>query len=251
MIDNDYHKRLNCVLMSKYYQDTSNNLNNVVNPNMTGGSMRRQFDYMPPTFVLNREAEGKKPILSGTSPYTMDVQKRMMDQYMKNMGLDKINYNYSRNINKNMRGGDIWGDIGNFFKPVASAVLDIGAPIAGTFIGGPAGATLAKGAREGLRAVTGVGLKKKGKKSKMSGIGSYSAGVLKATDTAVGGAMSGGCDGNMSCVPCKMKGRGKKSAGAKSAGKKGSRMELVKKIMKEKGMKLGEASKYIKANNLY
>lgn len=43
-----------------------------------------------------------------------------------------------------------------------------------------------------------------------------------------------------------------KSAGAKSAGaKKGNRMDLVKKIMKEKGYNLGQASKFIKDNNLY
>jgi len=50
----------------------------------------------------------------------------------------------------------------------------------------------------------------------------------------------------------KMKGSAKSTAGAKSAGaKKGSRMELVKKVMKEQGLSLGKASKYIKDNNLY
>ena len=30
-----------------------------------------------------------------------------------------------------------------------------------------------------------------------------------------------------------------------------TRMEIVKKVMKEKGLKMIEASKYVKANNLY
>jgi hypothetical protein len=45
------------------------------------------------------------------------------------------------------------------------------------------------------------------------------------------------------------KGKGVKSAGAVDGRKK--RAEIVKKVMAEKGMKMIEASKYVKANNLY
>jgi hypothetical protein len=129
------------------------------------------------------------------------------------------------------------GDIGSFIKPVASAVLDIAAPAFGAYVGGPIGATLAKGIREGVRGVTGYG---KGKKK------------ITNSDTITAGS---NC-----CTPCKMKGcaksagaksAGAKSAGAKSAGGKKNRMTLVKQVMKEKGLKLGAASKYVKDNNLY
>jgi len=71
---------------------------------------------------------------------------------------------------------------------------------------------------------------------------------------ASGGAMSGGCDGDMACAPCAAKAKkgAAKTAGAMSAGKKnGNRMDMVKKVMKEKGLSLGAASKFIKNNNLY
>jgi hypothetical protein len=125
-------------------------------------------------------------------------------------------------------------------------------------LGGPAGAVMATGARQGLKAVTGFGKAKRGGK-KTAGVGVY-AGSLNASDTAVGGAMSAGCNGDTACVPCSAKTKAKKGAahpigarlaGAKTAGKKGNRMDMVKKIMKEKKMNLGQASKYIKENNLY
>jgi hypothetical protein len=248
--DNPHFRDVNNKMMNYYCKDamTTYALNNVINPNLTGGSIRRQYEYVPPSFIQSKEAEGRKLIINGANVLTPS------------------NYNYGNSGNmpvpmpvkgrnsKIMRGGDFWGDVGNFFKPVASAVLDIGAPALGAFVGGPAGATLAKGAREGLRATTGWGKGKRKMKEGKNGVGVY-AGSLNASDTPVGGAMSAGCNG-MPCVPCmkkekKMKGSAK-TAGAKTAGaKKGSRMDMVKKVMKEKKMNLGQASKYIKENNLY
>lgn len=251
--DNPHFRDINNKMMNYYCKDamTTYALNNVVNPILTGGSIRRQYEYMPTSFIQSKEAEGRQLILNGANVLTPS------------------NYNYGNTGNmpmpmtkksKGLKGGDIWSDIGNFFKPVASAVLDIGAPAVGAFVGGPMGATLAKGAREGLRATTGWGKGKRKMKGGKNGVGVY-AGSLNASDTPVGGAMSGGCDG-MPCAPCmkkekKMKGSAKTAgtkttAGAKTSGaKKGSRMEMVKKVMKEKKMNLGQASKYIKENNLY
>jgi hypothetical protein len=222
--DNPHFRDINNKLMKLYYNDaiTTYNLNNVVNPVLTGGSMRRQYEYMPPSFLQSKEAEGRKLILNATNVITPS----------------NYNYGHSGNVPRYLKGGDM----GTFLKPVVSSIIDVAAPALGAYVGGPIGATLAKGAREGLRATTGWG---KGKKK--------IAGSLNASDVAVGGAMSAGCNGNMACLPCskKMKGAAK-SAGAKSAGaKKENRMNLVKKIMKEKGLPLGAASKYIKDNNLY
>lgn len=247
--DNKHYSDISNVLMSKYYNDTSNNLTNTKTLNLTGGSIRRQYEYIPQSFIQSREVEGRKLILSGTNV---------------NYGGGSSTTLRIGGMSKKMKGGDILSDIGNFFKPIGSAALDILAPMAGAYVGGPMGATVAKGAREGLRAVTGVGLKK-GRKAKMTGVGVYSGGAMNASGGAMSaGAMSGGCDGNMQCAPCAGK-RGRKSklavipsktvaAGAKTAGakkSKGNRMDMVKKIMKEKGLSLGAASKYIKDHNLY
>lgn len=232
--DNKHFKDINDKMMRYYYNDaiSTYSLNNVVNPNLTGGSIRRQYEYTPPSFIQSKEAEGRKLILNATNVITPSNY----NYGTRNMPPPMVNRAKGR---KGMRGGDIWSDISNFFKPVVSSVMDIGAPAIGAFVGGPMGATLAKGAREGIRATTGWG---KGRR-KM-------AGSLNASDVAVGGAMSAGCNG-MPCAPCKMKGCAKKSAGAKSAGGKKNRMEIVKKVMKEQKLPLGKASKYVKDNNLY
>jgi len=189
--DNPHFRDINDKMMKYYYKDamTTYALNNVVSPNLTGGSIRRQYEYMPPSFIQSKEAEGRQLILNGANVLTPS------------------NYNYGNSGNlpvpvyhKRMKGGDIWGDIGNFFKPVVSAVMDIGAPALGAVVGGPMGATLAKGAREGIRATTGWGKGKRKMKGGKNGVGVYSAGSLNASDTAVGG-----CNGDMTCVPCMKK----------------------------------------------
>jgi hypothetical protein len=215
--------------MDHYMIDAkSNALTNTKTYNLTGGSIRRQYEYIPKSFIETREAEGRKLILNATNVITPS------------------NYNFGGRVNTH------GGNMGKFFKPVISAGLDVLAPAAGMYLGGPVGATLAKGVREGVRAVTGYGKAKKGGK-KAVGVGVY-GGSMNASDTTVGGSMSAGCNGDMACLPCKKKMKGSaKTAGAKTAGAKtaGSRMDMVKKIMKEKNMKLGAASKFIKENNLY
>ena len=252
--NNAHFESISKKLMDNYMNEAiSNNLTNTRTLNLTGGSIRRQYEYIPRSFIESREAEGRKPILNATNVITPS------------------NYNFGGAANmggvvyrtRGMRGGDIWGDIGKFFRPVASAALDLAAPAAGMFMGGPAGAVMATGARQGLKAVTGFGRGKRGGKKK-AGVGVYGGSM-----NASGGAMSGGCDGDMACAPCAAKAKkgaaktagahpigarlaGAKTAGAMSAGKKkGNRMDMVKKVMKEKGLSLGAASKFIKDNNLY
>jgi len=257
--DNEYFNKINNNTMKYYMANsiTDYGLTNTRTYNMTGGSIRRQYEYLPSGFIQSKEAEGRRLILNHGNVNTPS------------------NYNYGgvdmpitsfKVRGKRMKGGDIFNDISNFFKPVASAALDLAAPAAGMFLGGPAGAVMATGARQGLKAVTGFGKAKRGGK-KIAGVGVY-AGSLNASDTSVGGAMSAGCNGDMACVPCSAKTKAKKgaahpigarlagaktTAGAKTAGAKttNNRMDMVKKIMKEKKMNLGQASKYIAENNLY
>lgn len=243
---NQHFANISKNLMDKYMIDAvSNNLTNTKTLNLTGGSIRRQYEYIPRSFIESKEAEGRKQILNATNVITPS------------------NYNFggAANIgggivyrNRRMKGGDIFQDIGNFFKPVAGAVLDLAAPALGTMLGGPSGAVLATGARQGLKNVIGFGKGKRGKK----GVGVYNGGSMNASPETTGGSMSAGCNGNMACSPCMAKAKKSKAAGAKTAGamvaagkKKGNRMDLVKKVMKEKGLNLGAASKYIKDNNLY
>lgn len=256
--DNDYFNKLNANTMNYYMANsiTDYGLTNTRTYNMTGGSIRRQYEYLPSGFIQSKEAEGRQLILNHGNVNTPSNYNYG--------GVDNMPISF-KGRSKRMKGGDIFNDISNFFKPVASAALDLAAPAAGMFLGGPAGAVMATGARQGLKAVTGFGKAKRGGK-KTAGVGVY-AGSLNASDTAVGGAMSAGCNGDMACAPCSAKTKtkakkgaahpigarlaGAKTAGAKTAGKKGNRMELVKKVMKEKGLSLGAASKFIKQNNLY
>jgi hypothetical protein len=76
--------------------------------------------------------------------------------------------------------------------------------------------------------------------------------------SVIGGGKSGaGESGAGTSGGKKHKGMGKSGAGESGAGMSGGvdgrkkRAEIVKKVMKEKGMKMIEASKYVKANNLY
>lgn len=250
---NQHFANISKNLMDHYMIDAvSNNLTNTKTLNLTGGSIRRQYEYIPRSFIENREAEGRKPILNATNVITPS------------------NYNFGGAANFNggivyrtrgMKGGDFFSDLGNFFKPVASAALDLAAPAIGTFLGGPTGAVLATGARQGLKNVTGFGKGKRGGKKK--GVGVY-GGSMNASAGAMSGGVClpcaaqqrqyGGCDGDMTCAPCAKKSKaGAKTAGAMSAAgkKKGNRMDMVKKVMKEKGLSLGAASKFIAENNLY
>jgi hypothetical protein len=233
---NDYNKKIAQSLNDMNYKYSKDDtLTNTLTP-LRGGSRFRSHNINP-AYIQTQTQVGNKFIKAGLKPEYPQLNSMELERFNKG-GLNPYRGG------KCMRAGSIWDDIGNFLKPVGSAVLDIAAPAVGAFMGGPAGATLAKGAREGLRAVTGVGIRrtKKGG-AKTAGVGTYSA-----------GSMSAGCDGNIACAPCMAKakkiGKGKVAKVAKVASS-GNRMDIVKKIMKEKGLPLGAASKFVKDNNLY
>ena len=97
------------------------------------------------------------------------------------------------------------------------------------------------------------GLKKKGRPSKMSG--GFKVGDLFTSDfwnnirIESGSGKSGGvkCCNVCKKAKCECMGAGK-SGGMKG---RGARADIVKKVMKEQGLKMIDASKFVKANNLY
>lgn len=200
---------------------------------LTGGAINMRRDYER---VLTLEQMGNKPILSGnfpTYPHLNISELAMANSSKPNPLL------YQSLNNARVSGGGFLDNAFKFLKPVASLGLDKLADVAGEYTGMP---NLSKAVREGVKGVTGVGLKKRGRKSKMVGVGEYKT----------GGCMDCGNTCDMTSSKKTKKGAGVKSAGAKSGGKsKGSRMDMVRKIMKEKGLNLGQASKHIKDNNLY
>ena len=81
----------------------------------------------------------------------------------------------------NVEGNGIFDSILSGIKSVGKFLKDSGlgtalADMAQPVVAGVAGENVAKGLREGLRAATGVGLKKRGRKPKMSGEGLYLGG---------------------------------------------------------------------------
>jgi hypothetical protein len=99
------------------------------------------------------------------------------------------------------------------------------------FLGGPMGATAATAIRQGVKGATGVGLKR-GRKAggaKTAGVGTYTKTPKEP----------------------KAKKEPKEGGRRKSSGKVNERAKIVKDIMKEMGLKMTDASKYVKEKGLY
>jgi hypothetical protein len=111
----------------------------------------------------------------------------------------------------------------NFFKALGSVARKAAKPLARI------GESVAEKAALGA---VGLGRKKGGRKGK-------AVGALSAVPAMP--SKSGAGEGGVACG-------GDSSGGARS---RSARAEIVKKVMKEKGMKMIEASKYVKAHNLY
>lgn len=155
-------------------------------------------------------------------------------------------------VNDKLEGGFSFNDFGkgllSFGKQLLGPILDVAAPAIGTTLGTAVGnpmlgAVVADVGKNVLKSMTGAGKKAK-KEKKVKGIGIYSG------------------DDSEPKKDVKPK-KGKKvkvnlitesinvmSGGKMKSDKMRKRNELVKKIMKEKNMKLGEASKYVKENKL-
>ncbi len=266
---NDYNKQLaNNLNQVNYALAKRSNLTNTKN-DLKGGSVMRSNDKKN-MYIQDLQKVGNNLIVSGNGasyPFLNMSELQRLDKERTNP------LYYQRLHNSTMKGGDIWGDIGKFFKPIGSAILDVGAPALGAMVGGPMGAVAAKAVREGVRGVSGVGLKR-GRKAggaKTAGVGVYSAGAVsgggkrlspeikqarldaklakKAEREAKKQAkidMKASKPKRMSkSLPSLEGGKRKASAGTKK------RAEIVKKVMKDMGLKMIDASKYVKNNNLY
>jgi hypothetical protein len=277
---NDYNKNLaNNLNHLNYALANRSKLTNTKN-DLKGGSIMRSTDNKN-MYIQDLQQIGNRTINNGNSPNYPFLNMSELQR------LDKERTNplyYQRLHNSTMKGGDIWGDIGKFFKPIGSAILDVGAPALGAVVGGPMGAVAAKAVREGVRGVSGVGLKR-GRKAggaKTAGVGVYSAGAKrlspevkqarldakmakKAEREAKKQAKIDAKQAKMDAKQAKMDakiskpkrmpkskslpslegGKRKASAGTKK------RAEIVKKVMADMGLKMIDASKYVKKNNLY
>lgn len=256
-IDNSYNRKINQQLIQnikqKHHWEPDSKRGGRSSEILTGGSVFKVNELT----VYKRPAYGSEYIQPGTAC-----------GYPQYNSTELKEINTKLVMNDKLQGGDFWSDVGNFFKPVASAALDIAAPALGAMIGGPTGAVLAKGAREGLHSVTGWG--KRGKrKSKSAGAisaGAISGGVIpKAAGVGNYEVLK-----NVKAIPSK-KNKSTivpttsitlvpstpttvapktktKSTTSKTPSK---RAEIVKKIMNERGVKMIEASKIVKNEGLY
>jgi len=178
---NDYNKQLaNNLNQVNYALAKRSKLTNTKN-DLKGGSVMRSTDNKN-MYIQDLQKVGNNLIVSGNGasyPFLNMSELQRLDKERTNP------LYYQRLHNSTLKGGDIWGDIGKFFKPIGSAILDIGAPALGAVVGGPMGAVAAKAVREGVRNVSGVGLKR-GRKAggaktagaKTAGVGVYSAGAV-------------------------------------------------------------------------
>lgn len=281
---NDYNKNLaNNLNHLNYALARRGQLTNTKNE-LKGGSIMRSNDKQN-MYIQDLQQIGNRTINNGNSPNYPFLNMSELQR------LDKERTNplyYQRLHNSTMKGGDIWGDIGKFFKPIGSAILDVGAPALGAVVGGPMGAVAAKAVREGVRGVSGVGIKR-GRKAggaKTAGVGVYSAGakrlapevkqarldakmakkaerdakkqikidIKQAKKQAKMDAKQAKMDAKLAKpkriskskqLPSLEGGKRIASAGTKK------RAEIVRRVMSDMGLKMIEASKYVKKNNLY
>jgi len=119
-------------------------------------------------------------------------------------------------------GSGFWDDVWTGFKMPFEAVGSVAKTVAP------------------ILPLLGVGKKKRGRKGK----GRSGGAVLPEASSSFGANLEGGCD---DCPKDNVQLRGH-YGGAK---KPNARAEIVRRIMKEKGMKLAEASKYVKEHGLY
>jgi hypothetical protein len=159
-----------------------------------------------------------------------------------------------------VKGGFSFGDFLNKVKDVVKPIASIAGPVLQA-VGGPRG----KIAGTILNAVAGSAKPRLNRKRKMSVSSAEGSGQYGDT-SMVGYGRSGGANGSgmfdmipiLGPVLSALTGRGGRSGGGRSGGgrsgggkPKNNRHEIVRKVMHEKGLSMIEASKYVKAHNLY
>jgi len=148
-----------------------------------------------------------------------------------------------------LHGAGFWSDFGNGFKKGFTGTLDFLSPAIEKAVPGfskhyeTGKKILGFGASESQRAATMLGMKKKGRSRNngpalLSGNvdGVFSGGSHDSDSECEGGANTGAYEGHGSMV---------------GGRKPNARAAIVKKVMAEKGMKMIEASKYVKEHGLY
>lgn len=280
LYENDYNRRLaNNLSQINYSLSKKDNLTDVVG--MKGGAVSRmRSNDEKNMYVQDLASVGDKYIMSGSSanyPMLNMSELQRLDKERKNP------LYYQKLTNSQLKGGISWNDVGNFFKPIGSAILDVAAPAAGMFMGGPAGAMGATAIRQGIKGATGVGLKK-GKMggAKTAGVGTYKiAGKLsqeqkdariaikqskqeqkKAEKDARKAVKQAEKDARMAVkqaqkeakIAIKQSKQSQKQDNKpkrKASSSVNKRAEIVKQIMKDMNLKMVDASKYVKEKGLY
>jgi hypothetical protein len=255
LYDNQYNRELSKKFLdydfksNKYYEPTKIKSSSL----LIGGSRcgcqqyERKIGGAKRDYIISGpyDRSTKDMILPGTSAnYPQYNSVEMME-------LDRMG---STNHISSIEGGNIFKKIGRTAKKAlqskeakvlgkvltkaASRGLDFAAPAVGSYVGAlvgqpTIGREIASAARKELKAQTGFGYSKK---------------QLAEWNKTGSGVKSGGMTGVRSGGVALYEGGGVKSGGATD--KRKQRGEMIKKIMKEKGMNLAQASKYIKSNNL-
>ena len=270
MMDNDYNRRLaNNLSQINYSLSKKDVLTDTIGKK--GGAVSKyRTNEEKNMYVQDLASVGDKYIKSGS------VASYPMMNMSELQRLDRERSNplyYQKLTNAQLKGGISLQDIGNFFKPIGSAILDVGAPAVGAMLGGPMGAVAAKAVREGVRGVSGVGLKR-GKKAgaKTAGVGTYKSGsksggklspeikaarveakaaakeARAAVKAAAKEAKAAAKEARAASKPVKVKSDKPKR---KVSGAVNERAKIVKSVMKDMGMKMIDASSYVKKHNLY
>lgn len=263
MMENDYNRELaNNLSKINYSLSKRNNLTNTIGTKGGAVSKMRTTDNKN-MYIQDLASVGDKYIMSGSSA---NYPMLNMSELQR---LDKEKSNplyYQKLTNSQLKGGINWQDVGNFFKPIGSAILDIAAPAAGAFTGGPMGALAAKAVREGIRGATGVGLKKgragaktagaKSAGAKTAGVGMYKSGgklsqEIKDQRAADKAAKKAEREQKKADKKAERDAKKANKPTRKASSAVNERAKIVKNIMNEMGMSMIESSSYVKKNGLY
>ena len=257
-MENDYNRELaNNLSKINYSLSKRNNLTNTIGTKGGAVSKMRTTDNKN-MYIQDLASVGDKYIMSGSSA---NYPMLNMSELQR---LDKEKSNplyYQKLTNSQLKGGINWQDVGNFFKPIGSAILDIAAPAAGAFTGGPMGALAAKAVREGIRGATGVGLKKgragaKSAGAKTAGVGMYKSGgklsqEIKDQRAADKAAKKAEREQKKADKKAERDAKKANKPTRKASSAVNEREKIVKNIMNEMGLSMIESSSYVKKNGLY
>jgi len=260
LYDNDYNRRLANNLSQINYSLSKRDVLTDTIGKKGGAVSKYRTNEEKNLYVQDLASMGNKYIKSGSSatyPMMNMAELHRLDREKSNP------LYYQRLTNAQLKGGISLQDVANFFKPIGSAILDVGAPAVGAMLGGPMGAVAAKAVREGVRGVSGVGLKR-GRKAgaKTAGVGTYKKGgklspeakATKAEEKAAAKEAKAAAKvaAKEAKAAAKVAGKVNKPTGKrKVSGAVNERAKIVKSVMKEMNLPMVKASAYVKEKGLY